>query len=147
MPKGANPLEVRVKMLEDAVKMISSKLELDLELADALGADPFDYARDDTDRKIIDYLLTKGVATATEIKKEANIQKIGRQAIGKRLQRMVSESDAIGLQWLKYNAKRVQNHFRAWWLIEHNIKPNILQKYEKMRDEADAEIAGTPFDM
>jgi hypothetical protein len=132
-------LEGRVKRLEDAMNKITQLLELNLELSDTLGADPFDYARDDLDRKIIDYLLTVKVATSTEIKKACNITEISRQAVGKRLQRMQRESDKLGVQWLEYNPKHIEKHFRAWWLIEHAVKPKVLKRYKKEEENEEEE--------
>lgn len=127
-------IEKRVKRLETAVSTIIRHLELKTEISEELGVDPFNYARDDLDKRIIEELLRKRVATATQIHKKLKLgTELTRQALGKRLKRMMVESSRLGLQWLEYNPKRIKQHFRAWWIIPEAIKPQILQKYEEKR--------------
>jgi len=129
-------LERRVKRLEKAVSVILEHLEM----AEELGwehklLNPFDFARDSFDRKIIEILLKNEVITSTKIARMLGDENL-RHKIGKRLKRMERECEMIGKKWLEYNPKRVQGHFRAWWIIPENIDPKILKKYGKKEGRA-----------
>ena len=124
-------LERRVRRLEKAMAAVLEVLEMAKELGwEHKFLNPFDFARDSFDRKIITLLLKNEVMTSTQMAKMLGDEYL-RHKIGKRLKRMEEECEMIGKKWLEYNPRRIQGHFRAWWIIPENIDPNILKRYRK----------------
>ena len=127
---------VRLRVLEKQMRRVGSLCRLSEEIGDAYLADPFHYAKDETDHKIIETLLNHRVMTSPELTKEIGMDpKKHRWMVGHRLKRMEKESKQNDEQWLEYRGGKIEGpdgrlYFRAWWLKPENIMQDIRAQYD-----------------
>jgi hypothetical protein len=110
-------LEQRIKSLETSfADMKHALLELEVLTIDRDKVDPYAFGVDDTDRKIVDYLLHYKGATTPEL---ANSLKTNRWHVLSRLRRLQKRSKAqLGKPIIEYSAAERQGKRKAWWLIK-----------------------------
>ncbi len=109
-------LERRIKSLEASfADMKHALLDLEVLTIDRDKIDPYSFGVDDTDRKIVDYLLHYKGATTPEL---ADSLKTNRWHVLSRLRRLQKRSKAqLGKPIIEYSAAERQGKQKAWWLI------------------------------
>jgi len=117
-------LEGRMRRAEALINKIFKELAISEEIDDSWKIDPFKYARDELDKKIIETLLKNKVMTSTQI---AEALHDNRHKIGKRLQRMSDESQRFGEKWLVFDPREKDGHYRAWWVLTENLQKKCLE--------------------
>jgi len=110
-------LEQRIRSLETSfADMKHALLELEVLTIDRDKIDPYAFSVDDTDRKIVDYLLHYKGATTPEL---ASSLKTNRWHVLNRLRRLQKRSKAqLGKPIIEYSAAERQGKTKAWWLIK-----------------------------
>ncbi|MCL2359294.1 hypothetical protein [Candidatus Bathycorpusculum sp.] len=110
-------LEQRMVQLEEQFGQIKKYLiELEILTFQHDKINPYQYAQDDVDRKIIEYLLNYKSATTPEI---AEYLKTNRWMVLNRLQRIEKNSKKqAGKSIIKYYAGERSGKKKAWWLDE-----------------------------
>jgi len=98
---------------------------------------PMKYCRDETDRKIVAYLIENLGAGATEIAGGiglVNPQGLARHLVGKRLMRLFKLSSGEGWHILDFDTATRENpitkekKFRAWWI---NLEEVDIEGFKK----------------
>jgi len=110
-------LERRIKNLETGLSEIKQALiELEVLTFDKGRINPHTLCIDDTDHKIVDYLLHCRGATTSEL---AGYLKTNRWHILNRLRKMQKHSRMqLGKSIIEYSAAERQGKKKAWWLID-----------------------------
>ena len=114
-------LEQRMVQIEEQFGQIKKYLS-DLEILTFQHGkiNPYQYALDDLDRKIIEYLMNYKSATTPEL---ADYLKINRWLILNRLQKIEKNSKKqAGKSIIEYYAGEKSGKKKAWWIDEELIK-------------------------
>jgi len=114
-------LETRMAQLEEEMMQIKKYLaDLDLLTFQHGKVNPYQFAADDVDRKIIEYLLHYKSATTPEI---ADYLKTNRWLVLNRLQKIEKASKKqCGKAIIEYYAGERGGKKKAWWLTEEIIQ-------------------------
>ncbi|MGE5556395.1 MAG: hypothetical protein ACM3UY_09110 [Methanocella sp.] len=114
-------LETRMAQLEEQFGQIKKYLiDLDLLTFQHGKVNPYQFAADDVDRKIIEYLLSYKSATTPEI---ADYLKTNRWLVLNRLQKIEKASKKqCGKAIIEYYAGEKGGKKKAWWLTEELIQ-------------------------
>ena len=114
-------LETRMAQLEEQFGQIKKYLaDLDLLTFQHGKVNPYQFAADDVDRKIIEYLLSYKSATTPEI---ADYLKTNRWLVLNRLQKIEKASKKqCGKAIIEYYAGEKGGKKKAWWLTEEIIQ-------------------------
>src|SRR3990170_8238462 len=110
-------LEKRIRSLEvDLAEMKRYLTELEVLTFEKGKVNPHTFCIDETDHKIVDYLLNYKGATTTEI---ADYLKTNRWHILNKLRRLQKRSKTqLGKSLVEYSAAERQGKKKAWWLIK-----------------------------
>jgi Arc/MetJ-type ribon-helix-helix transcriptional regulator len=114
-------LEQRMAQLEEQFGQIKKYLS-DLEILTVQHGkiNPYQYALDDLDRKIIEYLMNYKSATTPEL---ADYLKTNRWLVLNRLQKIEKNSKKqAGKSIIEYYAGEKSGKKKAWWIDEELIK-------------------------
>jgi Arc/MetJ-type ribon-helix-helix transcriptional regulator len=114
-------LEQRMAQLEEQFGQIKKYLS-DLEILTFQHGkiNPYEYALDDLDRKIIEYLMNYKSATTPEL---ADYLKTNRWLVLNRLQKIEKNSKKqAGKSIIEYYAGEKSGKKKAWWIDEELIK-------------------------
>ena len=114
-------LEQRMTKLEEQFGQIKKYLS-DLEILTFQHGkiNPYQFAIDDLDRKIIEYLMNYKSATTPEL---ANFLKINRWLVLNRLQKIEKNSKKqVGKAIIEYYAGEKSGKKKAWWIDEELIQ-------------------------
>jgi len=114
-------LEQRMTTLEEQFGQIKKYLS-DLEILTFQHGkiNPYQFAIDDLDRKIIEYLMNYKSATTPEL---ANFLKINRWLVLNRLQKIEKNSKKqVGKAIIEYYAGEKSGKKKAWWIDEEIIQ-------------------------
>ncbi|HKZ93198.1 MAG TPA: hypothetical protein VJ249_01280 [Candidatus Bathyarchaeia archaeon] len=120
-PDRVLQLEQRVRNLEMSLGEIKRSL-MDLEVLtfDKDKVNLHSFCVDDTDHKIVDYLLHYKGATTPEL---ADYLKTNRWHILNRLRRLQKRSKTqLGKSLVEYSAAERQGKKKAWWLIKEIVE-------------------------
>ncbi len=110
-------LETRIKSMEMGLAEVNRVLaELEVLTVEKGKVNPHTFCIDDTDRKIVDFLLHSKGATTPEL---ADHMKTNRWHILNRLRKMQKRSSAqLGKSIIEYYAGERQGKKKAWWLTQ-----------------------------
>ena len=116
-PDKISGLEDRIKSLETGLVEVKRCLaELEILTVEKGRVSPHAFCVDETDRKIVDFLLHSKGATTPEL---ADCLNTNRWHVLNRLRRMQKRSSAqIGKSIIEYYAGERQGKKKAWWLIQ-----------------------------
>lgn len=108
-------LEGRIRNLETGLAEVKRCLaDLEILTVDKSRVNPHAFCTDETDRKIVDFLLHSKGATTPEL---ANYMKTNRWHILNRLKKMQKRSSAqLGKPVIEYYGGERQGKKKAWWL-------------------------------
>ncbi len=114
-------LEQRVNSLEAELAEIKQSLvELEILTFDKKKVNPHAFCLDDTDHKIVDYLLHYKGATTPEM---ADYLKTNRWHVLNRLRRLQKRSKLqVGRPVIEYSAAERQGKKKAWWLVKEIVE-------------------------
>jgi len=114
-------LETRMQQLEEQFGQIKKYLsDLDILTFQHGKINPYQYATDDLDRKIIEYLLNYKSATTPEL---ADYLKVNRWLVLNRLQRIEKNSKKqAGKAIIEYYAGEKSGKKKAWWIDQELIQ-------------------------
>jgi S-adenosylmethionine:tRNA-ribosyltransferase-isomerase (queuine synthetase) len=114
-------LEQRMATLEENFGQIKKYLsDLDILTFQHGRINPYQFASDEVDRKIIEYLLNYKSATTPEI---ANFLKTNRWLVLNRLQKIEKNSKKqLGKAIIEYYAGEKSGKKKAWWVDEELIQ-------------------------
>jgi Arc/MetJ-type ribon-helix-helix transcriptional regulator len=114
-------LENRVDKMENELSEIRKYLaDLELLTYDRGPANPHMFALDETDHKIVDYLLHYKGATTPEL---AEYLKTNRWLVLNRLRRMQKTSrQQLGKQMIEYYPGEKSGKKKAWWINEELVE-------------------------
>jgi Arc/MetJ-type ribon-helix-helix transcriptional regulator len=114
-------LETRMQQLEEQFGQIKKYLaDLDILTFQHGKINPYQYATDDLDRKIIEYLLNYKSATTPEL---ADYLKTNRWLVLNRLQKIEKNSKKqAGKAIIEYYAGERSGKKKAWWIDEELIQ-------------------------
>ena len=114
-------LETRMQQLEEQFGQIKKYLaDLDILTFQHGKINPYQYATDDLDRKIIEYLLNYKSATTPEL---ADYLKTNRWLVLNRLQKIEKNSKKqAGKAIIEYYAGERSGKKKAWWIEEELIQ-------------------------
>lgn len=109
-------LESRIKSLETGLAEVKRCLaELEILTVEKGKVNPHAFCIDETDHKIVDFLLHYKGATTPEL---ADYMKTNRWHVLNRLRKMQKRSSAqLGKSIIEYYAGERQGKKKAWWLI------------------------------
>jgi hypothetical protein len=121
-PDKVSDLEKRIKSLEIGLSEIKRYLtELEVLTFEKGKINPHAFCIDETDHKIVDYLLHYKGATTPEL---ADYLKTNRWHILNRLRKIQKRSKAqLGKSVIEYYAAERQGKKKAWWLIPEIAEP------------------------
>ena len=92
---------------------------------------PADFCKDDTDRRIVDYLIEHKAGATSEIAEALGLENpknVGRHTIGKRINRLKEVSERNNWHILEFHPENKDGKFRAWWL---NIDEINVEEFKK----------------
>jgi len=114
-------MEQRINSLETSLAGIKRTLaELEVLTFDKEKLNPHTFCVDDTDRKIVDYLLHHKGATTPEL---ASYLQTNRWHVLNRLRKLQKQSKAqLGKPIIEYSAAERQGKKKAWWLIKETVE-------------------------
>lgn len=114
-------MEQRIKNLETSLVEIKRALtELEVLTFDKEKLNPHAFCLDDTDHKIVDYLLHCKGATTPEL---ASYLKTNRWHILNKLRKLQKRSKVqLGKPIIEYSAAERQGKKKAWWLIKETAE-------------------------
>lgn len=114
-------LEQRINSLEaELAEVKQSLVELEILTFDKKKINPHTFCLDDTDHKIVDYLLHYKGATTPEM---ADYLKTNRWHVLNRLRRLQKRSKLqVGRPVIEYSAAERQGKKKAWWLIKEIVE-------------------------
>ncbi|MCW3982661.1 MAG: hypothetical protein NWE96_01540 [Candidatus Bathyarchaeota archaeon] len=114
-------LETRMQQLEEQFGQIKKYLaDLDILTFQHGKINPYQYATDDLDRKIIEYLMNYKSATTPEL---ADYLKVNRWLVLNRLQKIEKNSKKqAGKAIIEYYAGERSGKKKAWWIDEELIQ-------------------------
>jgi hypothetical protein len=123
-PKPDKILELETKFdkMEKEFSQIKTYLgELELLTYDRGETNPHSFGMDETDHKMIDYLVHYKGATTPEL---AEYLKTNRWLILNRLRRIQKNSKKqLGKPWIEYYAGERSGKKKAWWISEELTEP------------------------
>jgi len=114
-------MEQRIKNLEISLAEIKRALtELEVLTFDKERLNPHAFCVDDTDHKIVDYLLHYKGATTPEL---AGYLRTNRWHVLNRLRKLQKRSKTqLGTPIIEYSAAERQGKKKAWWLIKETVE-------------------------
>ncbi|MDH7563276.1 MAG: hypothetical protein QHH24_00110 [Candidatus Bathyarchaeota archaeon] len=122
-PDKVLELEQRISKIESEVSEIRKYLaDLELLTYDRGKVNPYTFAIDDSDRKILDFLMHYKGATTPEL---ADYLKTNRWFVLNRLRRMQKNSrKQLGKPILEFCSGEKSGKKKAWWLNEELMEPH-----------------------